>query len=174
MWMSRTVSTRRPTTRKVMLFPGSGCTSGQRRKKSPRQPRATDRGAAAASRRRAGFMAAEIVETTRLLRARWPGSIPRGRSTWARHLLQGQPHRAILECRRGRVLVKRRARLYGLELESRAVGYGKIDPGARDRAVHPGRMGERRHHLAVRFPRPQPQVRDKVEIVLPRTRSSGY
>ena len=119
-------------------------------------------------------MAAEIVETTRL----YARTVARIDPAWAldlgAHLLKVSHTEPFWNAEAGRVLVKRRARLYGLELESRAVGYGKIDPvHATEIFIREGLVND-----TITWPfdflAHNRRVRDKVEIVLTRTRSSGY
>ncbi|MFM9030218.1 MAG: DUF3418 domain-containing protein, partial [Opitutaceae bacterium] len=74
----------------------------------------------------------------------------------------------------GRVMVRRRSRLYGLELESRAVAYGRIDPRhATEIFIREGLVND-----TVTFPLDflshNRTVREKIEDLLTRARDSSY
>jgi len=162
--------------RKVTLFPGSALyvrpEAGNRKKSG-------SAGLAADSEPRAGrairwIMAAEIVETSRL----YARTVARLDPAWAldlgAHLLKVSHTEPFWNPDAGRVLVKRRSRLYGLELESRAVGYGKINPvHATELFIREGLVNDT-ISWPFDFLAHNRTVRDKVEIVLTRTRSSGY
>ena len=167
----------------MTLFPGSGLYAKPEKKKAS-GARAVGSAKAAAETpedngprdRRAArwIMAAEIVETTRVY-ARTAARID---PAWAvdlgAHLLKVSYTEPFWNAEAGRVLVKRRARLYGLELESRAVGYGKVNPvHATELFIREGLVND-----TITWPfdflAHNRKVRDKVEIVLTRTRSSGY
>lgn len=157
--------------RKVALFPGSGLYVRPDAKKKE-----TSAPARPAESRRAPrwIMAAEIVETTRL----YARTVARLDPAWAldlgEHLLKVSHTEPFWNPDAGRVLVKRRARLYGLELESRAVGYGKVDPvHATELFIREGLVNDT-IIWPFDFLAHNRKVRDKVEIVLTRTRSSGY
>jgi ATP-dependent helicase HrpA len=162
--------------RKVLLFPGSGLytkTEAKKRERSasarpaadiePRSPRAVR-----------WIMAAEIVETTRV----YARTVARLDPAWAldlgAHLLKVSHTEPFWNAEAGRVLVKRRSRLYGLELESRAVGYGRINPvHATELLIREGLVNDT-ITWPFEFLAHNRKVRHKVEIVLTRTRSSGY
>ena len=162
--------------RKVALFPGSALYV---RPEAKNRIRSASAGPAVDSEPRAGrtirwIMAAEIVETTRL----YARTVARLDPAWAldlgAHLLKVSHTEPFWNPDAGRVLVKRRAQLYGLELESRAVSYGKINPvHATELFVREGLVND-----TITWPfdflAHNRTVRDKVEIVLTRTRSSGY
>jgi len=74
----------------------------------------------------------------------------------------------------GRVMVKQRTRLYGLELESKAVGYGRIDAGhATEIFIREGLVND-----TIVFPLDfiahNRGVRERIEVILTRTRDAGY
>ncbi len=74
----------------------------------------------------------------------------------------------------GRVLVKERRRLYNLELETRSVGYGKINPvHATEIFIREGLVGD-----TITWPfdflAHNRKLRDEAETVLTRQRSAGY
>jgi ATP-dependent helicase HrpA len=181
--------------RKVALFPGSVLYSKpeNRRKVTSASAKAsaaakrgegkpTSPGASAdrsADRRHATrpadwIMAAEIVETARL----YARTAARLDPTWAlemgAHLLDVQHTDPYWSAEAGRVEVMRRARLYGLELETRPVAYGEIDPvRATEIFIRDGLVAD-----TVTWPfdflAHNRRVRAQVEAVLTRTRGSGY
>ena len=73
-------------------------------------------------------MAAEIMETSRL----YARTCARIDPTWAldlaAHVVRVATSEPFWDEKAGRVKVKQRTRLYGLEIDSRAVSYGKINP----------------------------------------------
>jgi len=162
--------------RQVHLFPGSVLYAKPEAKKKGRASFAKsgeDRGSPAARAPR-WIMAAEMVETTRL----YARTAARLDPAWAldlgAHLLQVSHTEPFWRADAGRVLVKRRTRLYGLELETRAVGYGEIDPiHATEIFIREGLVGD-----TITWPfdflAHNRKERDKVETILTRTRSSGY
>jgi len=162
--------------RKVALFPGSALYARPESKNRGRSASAGPKADSEPRDRRAvrWIMAAEIVETTRL----YARTVARLDPVWAldlgAHLLKVSHTEPYWNADASRVLVKRRARLYGLELESRAVGYGKINPvHATELFIREGLVND-----TITWPfdflAHNRKVRDKVEIVLTRTRSSGY
>jgi ATP-dependent helicase HrpA len=71
-------------------------------------------------------------------------------------------------------MVKRRTRLYGLEIDVRSVGYGTVDPvAATEIFIREGLVGD-----TITWPfdflAHNRQVREKIEFILTRTRDSGY
>jgi len=168
----------------VTLFPGSGLYVKPQAKKKPSFAKDSTSAKATADRAEGSgadgkrqprwIMAAEIVETTRV----YARTVARLDPAWAvdlgAHLLKVSHTEPFWNAEAGRVLVKRRARLYGLELESRAVGYGKVDPvHATELFIREGLVND-----TITWPfdflAHNRKVRDKVEIVLTRTRSSNY
>jgi ATP-dependent helicase HrpA len=162
--------------RKVAMFPGSALYV---RPEARKKGKAASAKPTADSGPRSGravrwIMAAEIVETTRL----YARTVARLDPAWAldlgAHLLKVSHTEPCWNAEAGRVLVKRRTRLYGLELESRAVGYGKIDPAhATEIFIREGLVNDT-ISWPFDFLAHNRKVRDKVEIILTRTRSSGY
>jgi len=115
--------------RRISLFPGSALHVRTDQKK-PSSAKASE-GAARdkpASKSPRWLMAAEIMETSRL----YARTAARLDPAWAldlgRHLLKISHSEPFWNQDAGRVMVKQRTRLHGLELENRAVSYGKIDP----------------------------------------------
>ena len=93
-------------------------------------------------------MAAELVETSRL----WGRDVARIQPEWVEPLAEHLVRRSYSEPRwdpkRGDVVATERVVLFGLPIVAgRTVAYGRIDPGAGARAVHPprarrGRLGD--------------------------------
>jgi ATP-dependent helicase HrpA len=160
--------------RKVTLFPGSVLAGKADARKKPSFAKAAEGSAADGKRRPRWIMAAEIVETTRLFARTAARLDPAWVLELGAHLLKVSHTEPFWSAEAGRVLVKRRARLYGLEVESRAVGYGKIDPvHATEIFIREGLVND-----TITWPfdflAHNRKVRDRVEIILTRTRSSGY
>ncbi len=164
--------------RKVTLFPGSVLFRREEPRKKPRPEGRVAADADDSGRRppRAArwIMAAEIVETTRLY-ARTAARID---PAWAvdlgAHLLAISHADPFWDEAAGRVLVHRRSRLYGLELASETVGYGRIDPvRATGIFIREGLVND-----TVSWPfdflAHNRQVRAQVESILARTRSRGF
>ena len=113
--------------RRVMIFPGSMLF---------RRPAAAVKGAGgkpkAATDRGKGpvpwLMAAEIMETSRL----YARTCARIDPSWAvdlgSHVVRVAHSEPFWDEKGGRVRVKQRTRLYGLEIDNRSVSYGKINP----------------------------------------------
>ncbi|MDX2185918.1 MAG: ATP-dependent RNA helicase HrpA [Opitutaceae bacterium] len=110
--------------RKVSLFPGSVLFVRDEPRKRERQ----DKPAQKKSGPPRWIMAAEIMETSRL----YARTAARLDPVWAlelgRHLAKTSYSEPFWQAEGGRVLVKRRTRLYGLELEIKSVGFGRVDP----------------------------------------------
>jgi ATP-dependent helicase HrpA len=158
--------------RKAALFPGSVLFRREGAKKKP--------AAAAADARAKGpkpprwIMAAEMMETTRLYARTCARLDPQWALELGAHLVRVAHSEPFWSVEQGRVLVKRRSRLYGLELESRAVGYGRINPAhATEIFIREGLVNDTitwpfdflAHNRA---------VRQQVETILTRTRDSGF
>ncbi|WP_232767534.1 hypothetical protein, partial [Geminisphaera colitermitum] len=73
-------------------------------------------------------MAAEIMETTRLYARTCARLDPLWALELGAHVVRVSHSDPFWNEQNGRVLVKQRTRLHGLELESRAVAYGRINP----------------------------------------------
>ena len=115
--------------RRVSLFPGSALHVRTDQKKNQTAPsRGADARQKKDSKSPRWLMAAEIMETSRL----YARTAARLDPAWAldlgRHLLKISHSEPFWNQDAGRVMVKQRTRLHGLELENRAVSYGKIDP----------------------------------------------
>ena len=157
--------------RRVSLFPGSVLfrreeskrgkpDSAAAPKKGPKTPR--------------WIMAAEMMETTRLYARTCARLDPLWAVDLGAHVVRVSHSEPFWNEEAGRVMVKQRTRLYGLELESRAVGYGKINP------VHATEIFIREALVndTVVFPLDcllhNRAVRAKIENALTRTRDTGY
>ncbi len=159
--------------RKVALFPGSvlfrkeekkrkGADAGQRpsQKKGTNSPR--------------WLMVAEIMETSRLYARTCAKLDPSWAVSLGTHILKVAHSEPFWDAEKGRVMVKRRARLYGLELERRSVGYGKVDPrDATEIFIREGLVNDT-ITWPFDFTAHNRGVKQKVESVLTRTRDSGY
>jgi HrpA-like RNA helicase len=119
-------------------------------------------------------MASEIMETTRLFARTCARLDPLWALELGAHIVRVAHSEPFWNETGGRVMVKQRTRLYGLELESRAVSYGKIDPGhATEIFIREGLVND-----TVTFPLDfilhNRGVREKLEDLLTRARDSGY
>ncbi len=155
--------------RRVTLFPGSVLfvRDEPRKKAAPAKPAGTGR----APR---WLMAAEIMETTRLYARTCARLDPAWALDLGAHLVRVAHSEPFWDEAGGRVLAKQRTRLYGLELESRAVGYGRINPAAAcEILIREGLVND-----TVTFPLDfiahNRRVRERIEVILTRTRDAGY
>jgi ATP-dependent helicase HrpA len=158
--------------RKVALFPGS-VLFRREEKKRPASAKAPE-GAAQGKRTPRWIMASEIVETTRIYARTCAKLDPVWALELGAHLVRVAHTEPFWNEEQGRVLVRQRTRLYGLELESRAVSYGKIDPAhATQIFIREGLVND-----TIRFPLDflahNRAVREKLEDLLTRARDSGY
>ncbi len=111
--------------RRVTIFPGSGLFVKEERARGGGKPKAKPTDGARGPR---WIMSAEIVETSRLYARTCARLDPRWALDLGAHLLKVAHSEPFWDEEKGRVMVRQRTRLYGLEIESRAVGYGKVDP----------------------------------------------
>ena len=159
--------------RRVALFPGSALF----RREEPRK-----RGEAAAPREapKKGakpprwIICAEIMETARLYARTCARLDPLWALDLGAHVVRVAHSEPFWNEEQGRVLVKQRTRLYGLELESRAVSYGKINPAhATEIFIREALVND-----TVRYPLDclahNRGVREKIEELLTRARDSSY
>ncbi len=163
---------------KVAVFPGSALfVKPERKAKSP--PARTAAAGKAGDGKHAGraarwIMASEIVETSRL----YARTVARLDPAWAlelgAHLLKISHAEPFWDAEAGRVSVRRRARLYGLELESRAVAYGPVNPAHATEIFIREALVNDTLTYPFDFIAHNRKVRAKVENILTRTRSSGY
>jgi ATP-dependent helicase HrpA len=111
--------------RKVVLFPGSALFTREERKTGPAA--AAKKGGQKEARGPRWIMAAEIMETSRLYARTCARLDPMWALELGAHLLNVSHSEPFWDDAQGRVLVRRKTRLYGLEIDARAVGYGRID-----------------------------------------------
>lgn len=109
--------------RKVTIFPGSGLFVKEDRK-APKGAK----GSAAKAKGPRWLMAAEIVETSRLYARTMARLDPRWLLDLGAHLVKVAHSEPFWDEDKGRVMVRQRTRLYGLEIESKAVSFDKVDP----------------------------------------------
>jgi len=156
--------------RRVVLFPGSVLF----KRDEPRKRSPDGAPVKKASKFPKWIMASEIVETSRL----YARTCARLDPSWAldlgAHLIRTSHSEPFWNHDGGRVMVKQKTRLYGLELDARAVSYGKIDP------MHATEIFIREGLVADTIAWPfdflahNREVREQVENVLTRTRDAGY
>jgi len=157
--------------RRVVLFPGSALY----RREPPAQPA----GAPPERRKRPEasprwIMAAEIVETTRIFARTCARLDPAWALDLGAHLIQTSYSDPFWDAAGGRVLVKRKSRLYGLELETRAVSYGPVDPArATDIFIREGLVNDT-ITWPFEFLAHNRRVREEQAAKLARLRSAGY
>ncbi len=159
--------------RRVTIFPGSVLFPRDEKKKgAPAARGAEDKGRDKRGPR--WLMAAEIMETSRLYARTCARLDPLWALDLAAHLVKVSHTEPFWNEAGGRVLVRQRTRLYGLELESRAVSYGRIDPRhATELFIREGLVNDTivwpfdflAHNRAVRA---------SVESLLTRARDAGY
>lgn len=158
--------------RRVTVFPGSALNVREEKKIAPQ------RGGDARGKKDAKspkwIMAAEIMETSRL----YARTAARLDPSWAldlgQHLLKVAHSDPFWNADAGRVLVKRRARLYGLELESRAVSYGKINPAHATEIFIREALVNDVITWPLDFLTHNRGVRDELEHLLTRARDTGF
>ena len=159
--------------RRVNLFPGSVLFRREDSKK--RSPDGAQRAAQKkAPKAPRWIMAAEIMETTRLYARTCARLDPQWALDLGAHIVRIAHSEPFWNEQSGRVMVKQRTRLYGLELESRATPYGRIDPAhATEIFIREGLVND-----TITFPLDfithNRKVREKIELVLTRTRDAGY
>ena len=157
--------------RRVTLFPGSVLFTRDEPKKNTPGGRPAPKKEGKAPR---WIMSAEIMETSRLFARTSARLDPLWALDLGAHLMKVAHSEPFWNQDAGRVMVKQRTRLYGLELESRAVSYGKIDP------VHATEIFIREALVndtvtwPLDFIAHNRAVREEVENLLTRTRDRGY
>ncbi|MBI5382911.1 MAG: ATP-dependent RNA helicase HrpA [Opitutae bacterium] len=159
--------------RKVSLFPGSVLFARDDAKKS--RPDPAQRSAPKKETKSPRWiMVSEVVETSRVFARTCARLDPQWALDLGAHLLRVSHSEPFWHAESGRVLVKRRTRLYGLEIDVRSVGYGQIDPAAATEIfIREGLLGDT-VSWPLRCLAHNRQVREKIEFVLTRTRDSGY
>jgi ATP-dependent helicase HrpA len=160
--------------RRVNLFPGSVLFVREEPKRKPAAAKTREDGAGRGRRAPPWLMAAEIMETTRLYARTCARLDPAWALDLGAHLVRVAHSEPFWNETAGRVMVKQRTRLYGLELESRSVGYGKINPAhATELFIREGLVND-----TITFPLDfiahNRAVRERIEVILTRTRDAGY
>ncbi|NKB67891.1 MAG: ATP-dependent RNA helicase HrpA [Candidatus Latescibacteria bacterium] len=155
--------------REVMIFPGSGLFE-----RKVKRPSANSKGGAQAednSKTPAWMMAAEMVETSRL----FARTVARIQSSWlpdlGEHLCRSSYNEPFWNARSGRVLVRERLSLYGLEVLVRNAPYSRVDPkAATEIFIREALVGDeiRASHPFLEHNR---KLRDKIETWQTRQRS---
>ncbi|MBL9201837.1 MAG: ATP-dependent RNA helicase HrpA [Opitutaceae bacterium] len=159
--------------RRVALFPGSALFRREEpRKRGDNGPQRDAPKNGAKSPR--WILSAEIMETTRLYARTCARLDPLWALDLGAHVARVAHSEPFWNEEQGRVLVKQRTRLYGLELESRAVSYGKIDPAhATEIFIREALVND-----TVRYPLDclahNRAAREKIEDLLTRARDSSY
>jgi len=116
--------------RRLALFPGSVLFQRDARKTKERSADGRPTGARQKKGTSPWVMAGEIVETSRLYARTCARLDPQWAVELGAHLIKFSHSEPFWDEAKGRVMVKQRARLYGLELQVRAVSYGRINPRA--------------------------------------------
>jgi ATP-dependent helicase HrpA len=158
--------------RRVTLFPGSVLAVRDEKKHQPKRD-ADPRGKKENKSPR-WIMSAEIMETSRLYSRTSARLDPLWALDLGEHVVKVAHSEPFWNQDAGRVMVKQRTRLYGLELESRAVSYGKINPAhATEIFIREGLVND-----VITWPLDfiahNRRVREEIESLLTRTRDSGY
>ncbi|WP_404424885.1 ATP-dependent RNA helicase HrpA [Nibricoccus sp. IMCC34717] len=156
--------------RRVSIFPGSVLFA----RDEPKRKGAADKPAAKKAPPPRWIMAAEIMETSRL----YARTVARLDPQWAldlgRHLIKQSYSEPFFQQEGGRVLVKRRTRLYGLELEMKAVGFGRIDPVQSTEIFIREALVNDTLTWPFAFLAHNRAVREQVESLLSRARDRGF
>jgi ATP-dependent helicase HrpA len=169
--------------RKVAVFPGSGLAEKQKTNKPTFAKASAVAEAKAdkpegtlpnAKRSAKWLMAAEVMETGRIYARTCARIDPAWAVEMGAHLIKASHSEPFWSPEAGRVLVKERRRLYNLELETKSVGYGKIDPRhATEIFLREGLVGD-----TITWPfdflAHNRRLREQTEAVLTRTRSAGH
>lgn len=159
--------------RRVTIFPGSVLFAKDDKKKSSGGKPPAEK----ANRDKRGprwLMAAEIMETSRLYARTNARLDPLWALDLGSHLVRVAHTEPFWNEEGGRVLVRQRTRLYGLELESRSVSYGKIDPvHATELFIREGLVNDT-ITWPFDFVAHNRAVREKIENLLTRARDAGY
>ena len=158
--------------RKPVIFPGSGLFVREEKKKG-KGTKAAATPAAGKARSPRWLMSAEFMETSRLYARTCARLDPRWVLDLGAHLLQRSFREPFWDEEKGRVMVRQRTRLYGLEIEARAVSYGKIQPEeATDIFIREALVND-----TIKWPfdflTHNREVRTRVENQLTRTRDRG-
>jgi ATP-dependent helicase HrpA len=160
--------------RKVTLFPGSVLFRREAPRKKDPAAKPADAKSGASKRTPKWILASEIMETSRLYARTCARLDPAWALELGAHVLRVAHSEPYWNAEAGRVMVKQRSRLYGLELESRAVSYGKINPvHATEIFIREGLVNDTITY-PLDFITHNRKVRAEVEELLTRARDSGY
>jgi len=158
--------------RRVSLFPGSVLFSREERKKRPAEN--AQKQAEKASKTPRWIMASEIVETSRVYARTCAKIDPRWVLDLGAHVLKFSHSDPFWSPESGRVLVKQKTRLHGMEIETRAVAYVKINPlQATEILIREGLVNDT-ITWPFEFLAHNRRVREKIEFSLTRMRDSSY
>ncbi|TAG27435.1 MAG: ATP-dependent RNA helicase HrpA, partial [Verrucomicrobia bacterium] len=160
--------------RRIALFPGSALHVRDQKGKPGSPSRGGEAPPKKESKAPRWIMAAEIMETSRLY-ARTAARLDPG---WAldlgQHLLKVSHSEPFWNADAGRVMVKQRTRLYGLELENRAVSYGRIHPAHATEIFIREALVNDVITWPLDFLAHNRKVRDELEHLLTRARDTGF
>ncbi|MSU71883.1 MAG: ATP-dependent RNA helicase HrpA [Opitutus sp.] len=160
--------------RKVGLFPGSVLFRRDAPKKKPAGAKPPEAAKGSDKRGPRWILASEIMETTRLYARTCARLDPAWALDLGQHVVRVAHSEPFWDGEKGRVMVKRRTRLYGLELESRAVSYGSVDPvRATEIFLREGLVNDTITYPLDCITRNR-ALREKIEDLLTRARDSGY
>ena len=160
--------------RKVGLFPGSVLFRRDAPKKKPSGAKPPEATKGADKRGPRWIVASEIMETTRLYARTCARLDPAWALDLGQHVVRVAHSEPFWDSEKGRVMVKRRTRLYGLELESRAVSYGSVDPvRATEIFIREGLVNDTVTY-PLDFITHNRGLREEIEDLLTRARDSGY
>jgi ATP-dependent helicase HrpA len=151
---------RASSNRQVMIFPGSALFD---RSPSPKQKNAKDKNSPRPSNQPAWIVAGEIVETTRLYARTVAGVEPQWIVELGAHVCKFDYREPAWDRKAGRVLVKERALLHGLELQNRRVGYAQINPTDATNVFILNALVEEEIDTSHEFLRHNHDVRQKIE-----------
>lgn len=154
--------------RKPVIFPGSGLFV--REEKKPKRAKQAPAPKPKSAKSPRWLMCAELMETSRLYARTCARMDPRWVLDLGAHLLKRTYRDPFWDEGKGRVMVRQRTLMYGLELEVRAVSYGRIKPKeATDIFIREGLVND-----TITWPfdflRHNREVRERLENELTRTR----
>ncbi len=160
--------------RKAAVFPGSALFEKTETKRKSSFAKASEGVSPHGKRSSRWLMAAEIMETGRLYARTCARIDPQWIVDLGAHVIRASHSEPFWSAEAGKVLVKERRRLYNLEIETRAVAYGRIDPAhATEIFIREGLVGD-----TITWPfdflAQNRRLREKTEAILTRTRSAGY
>jgi ATP-dependent helicase HrpA len=159
--------------RRVNLFPGSVLF----RREEPKRRGPDDRQRPALKKDAKSprwLMAAEIMETTRLYARTCARLDPAWALELGAHIVRTAYSEPFWDTEKARVLVKRRSRLYGLELELRAVSFGRVNPVQATEIFIREALVNDTLTWPFDFLAHNRAVRREVESLLTRSRDRGY